>query len=507
MAGAVNMNFRKSLFSQKALVSYRRWSAGSASHTNSKVMMRGFTLIELLIVIGILAALAAVILLVINPAQLIKQSRDANRITELNQIDKALSIFQSFGGTSMGTHTNVYISIPSADSDCGYSTGNPLSLPTLTDPNWHYVCSNSVNYRKINGTGWIPVDFTSVQSSAGTIFSSLPIDPINTVANGYYYTYVPGSWALSATMESEKYITENAASDGGKVPKRFELGNNIDLNQKLGTDIPPVCGNNLKEAGEVCDGSDLNAKTCATQFGAGHTGTLSCKTNCSDFVSSACVAPIYPIPTNGLVGYWRFQNNVLDDTVNNNNGVINGTGVTYINRKVGNYAISFDGNHNSVAIPHSASLNISGNAMTTMFWIKFTSGSFPLAKWSDSSYSWRIDYSFSSGPNSLNFYIASPVGNVSATNLTLTNDAWHYVANVYNGSNIMTYIDGELAGTNAASGNISTSTNNICIGSLSNSGTTCNSVWDNLTGSIDEVAIYNVALSAQDILAIYNGQK
>lgn len=191
-------------------------------------MSAGFTLIELLIVIGILSILATVVLLVINPAQMIKQSRDGNRITEINQINKALLIYQAFGGsTGMGTHTKVYVSIPSSQADC-----SDLSLPPLGG-GYTYVCSSSANYQKINGTGWIPVDLTSIQSSSGTLFANLPIDPLNTVANGYYYTYIPGSWALSATMESEKHVTTTAINDGGSVSTRFEIGNNLSLNQYL----------------------------------------------------------------------------------------------------------------------------------------------------------------------------------------------------------------------------------------------------------------------------------
>ena len=199
---------------------------------------KAFTLIELLIVIGILAVLATTVLLVINPAQMVKQSRDANRITEINQINKAMLLFQSFGGssTNMGTHGKVYISIPDPTlaagqtSDCGYSTGNPLDLPTLGGE-YEYQCSNPIDYRNIDGTGWIPVDLTSVQSSAGTLFSNLPIDPVNsTETDDFYYTYINGSWALSATLESDKYLTTTAINDGGESDTRFEMGNNLAIN-------------------------------------------------------------------------------------------------------------------------------------------------------------------------------------------------------------------------------------------------------------------------------------
>ena len=47
---------------------------------------RGFTLLELLIVIGILATLATVVVLIINPAERLARTRDAKRIVDLENI-------------------------------------------------------------------------------------------------------------------------------------------------------------------------------------------------------------------------------------------------------------------------------------------------------------------------------------------------------------------------------------------------------------------------------------
>lgn len=50
-------------------------------------------------------------------------------------------------------------------------------------------------------------------------------------------------------------------------------------------DIEPMCGNNMLEPGESCDGNKLNGKTCA-DFGFGG-GMISCSGSC-DFNLTAC---------------------------------------------------------------------------------------------------------------------------------------------------------------------------------------------------------------------------
>ncbi len=60
-----------------------------------------------------------------------------------------------------------------------------------------------------------------------------------------------------------------------------------------GTDYYPsssaVCGNERKQSGEDCDGTDLNDKTCE-DLGFGP-GLLSCKPDCDDFDRAGCAAP------------------------------------------------------------------------------------------------------------------------------------------------------------------------------------------------------------------------
>lgn len=181
----------------------------------------GFTLLELLIVIGILAILGTVIIWILNPLEYNRQARDSNRITDLMATRGALD-FVEFEGKSLGTSTVVYVSIPSSLPDC-----SDLGLPALY-PGWTYSCAPLANYRKVDGTGWIPVNFTKL--STGSPISKLPIDPINTTSTGLYYAYVTGpSYKLTALFESEK-LAPYMNKDGGPDPTLYEIGSTSRLN-------------------------------------------------------------------------------------------------------------------------------------------------------------------------------------------------------------------------------------------------------------------------------------
>ena len=74
---------------------------------------------------------------------------------------------------------------------------------------------------------------------------------------------------------------------------------------------------------------------------------------------------------------------------------------------------------------------------------------------------------------------------------TITQNSWHHVAMTYDGSNQKLYVDGVLKNAVALTGAIGTNTNNLTIGSK-------------ITGQIDEIKIYNYALTADEIKKDYN---
>ena len=187
-------------------------------------MSKGFTLLELIIVIGILAVLGAVSVLVLNPAQLFAQARDTTRIEDLAVIRNALALYAST------------VSSPDLDGpglvSCAASCMVGVAGTGVNCGARHVQATKEdVTTRAVDGTGWIPVNFTLIPG--GPALSALPVDPSNTTT--YFYSYACDNTAktfeLDANMESTRYAAggtddkETNTKDGGNNNNIYELGN------------------------------------------------------------------------------------------------------------------------------------------------------------------------------------------------------------------------------------------------------------------------------------------
>lgn len=189
----------------------------------------GFTLVELLIVIAILAVLSTAVVLILNPAELIKQSRDSTRISDLAALNSAIAYFAS------DTAQNTSAWPTAASTKCTVGTTKPGAAAAGG-------CAN-VASTATDGTGWVNLDFRLI--AGGSPLSKLPIDPINNAAGcpgtpaGCFYAFTVsasnGKYKIWANMESAKYNSagnsevETAAKDGGNVDSWYEVGSDLTL--------------------------------------------------------------------------------------------------------------------------------------------------------------------------------------------------------------------------------------------------------------------------------------
>ena len=196
---------------------------------------KGFTLIELLVVIAIIAVLSVVVILTLNPAELLRQARDSTRISDLNTIKSALSLFladtASSSGLLGGTNANYTTCYGSKASVITTSACSIFftKVPLTTASSGVADASSTA----VNGSGWIPVNLTAV--SAGSPIGSFPIDPVNSSPTIYFYraSGTAASFKVAGKMESSKYGTSGTGdvqtNDGGNSVNYFEVGTDLSL--------------------------------------------------------------------------------------------------------------------------------------------------------------------------------------------------------------------------------------------------------------------------------------
>jgi prepilin-type N-terminal cleavage/methylation domain-containing protein len=409
----------------------------------------GFTLIELLIVIAIIAVLAVVVVLTLNPSQLILQSRDSGRLSDMANLSAGLGYYvtdASINGTvSLGSSSVVYVSLPdpTATSTAGDHCEG-LSLVALPS-SYSYHCAASSTFRNMNGQGWVPVDFTGI--TQGVPFGSLPTDPVNTSSSRDYYTYTTDGthYEVTAVMESAKYqlggSNDVISGDGGTLASVYEKGSKIGL--------------------EPLDYGDSS-----------------------------------------LVGLWTFDeggNNVAYDYSGDNaTGSLSSPPPTWATGRIGSGALSFNGSNNYVNVSNAPSLNFVNTITVSMWYYEI----------SNSGYQYLIEENDPSGfgfrGSSGNMRLDSGGSNYciqSAYPVSL--NSWELLTAVAVPSGASTnwsiYKNGTLQSTSTCS-NMNTSGASLVIGKYP-AGLY---FWN---GLIDDVRVYNRALSAAQIAALYAGGK
>jgi len=214
----------------------------------------------------------------------------------------------------------------------------------------------------------------------------------------------------------------------------------------------------------------------------------------------------------GLVGYWNFNegngNIVYDISGCKNNGITDGN-PQWVDGVDGT-ALRFDGN-DKVVIPNNWTLN--PTQITVACWVNFNrlaygggysgdQAQFMVCKGGDRTSGAYILHQGGTSPSSL--YIAFEIGeywngNYAISYTSLETDHWYNVVGTYDGQLLKCYLDGILLASKDV-GNINVGNNNK---PLYFSYDDVDGYPYYLDGALDEVRIYNKALSEEEIALMY----
>lgn len=213
--------------------------------------------------------------------------------------------------------------------------------------------------------------------------------------------------------------------------------------------------------------------------------------------------------TDGLVSYHPFNGNANDATGNSHNGIVHGATLTTDRFGESNSAYSFDGVDGYVRIPDDPQLD-GMDSLSLSVWVK-TSGSTQqmevLNKYIHSgdqlngSYNIGID---GWGPLAVFQYATEDDYMIKISNDPLPIDSWHHIVGVYTGVEGTLFVDGSKVALSRNDPDSVGPLNSIMADLLIGCGENSGGLLNFFEGKIDDVRIYNRALSTEEITELYN---
>jgi hypothetical protein len=220
--------------------------------------------------------------------------------------------------------------------------------------------------------------------------------------------------------------------------------------------------------------------------------------------STAQTLPAY-LPTDGLVGWWPFNGNANDESGNGNNGTVNGA--TLVVDRFGNEskAYNFNGTNSDIVIPFYTSQLLQQYSISLWFNIDVYTSNYPQILWGYNNQGSLNGYSFNVQLNTaiqlLEFYmevqpnVTGPLLN-STPNLISTDFNYHLLINKTETSTNL-YLNNILINSTDEI-NPTILSDSIYVGN--------NGSYLGYKGVVDDIAIYNRALTPEEITALYTGE-
>lgn len=319
----------------------------------------------------------------------------------------------------------------------------------------------------------------------------------NTGSDAILVTYTPPNTAPTISDITDKTTDRNVATPDLSLT----VGDNETAAGSLAlsaTSSNPA----LVPLANITFGGNGASRTVRIQPATDMTGTATITIFVSDGAltnSDSFVLTVQEPPIIGLVSHWLFDEasgaTALDAIGSNPGTLFNGP--ARVMGKLGP-ALRFDGIDDYVNVPDSGALDLS-NRMTISLWFKPSqllnsfSGRKDLLK-KLNAYWLIMGYPVSDGKLSFVFNSGSPLVK-SATSSWLSN-TWYHAAATYDGAQMKIYINGVLEGTVATAVPAVANTAPLQIG-----GNSDHNIY--FPGCIDDVRLYNVAMSASEITGLF----
>ena len=224
-----------------------------------------------------------------------------------------------------------------------------------------------------------------------------------------------------------------------------------------------------------------------------------------------------PVPTNGLLGWWPFNGNANDESGNGNNGLAVGPTLTTNRTGESNSAYLFDGTNDYINISPALSELNSLSEITISTWIYKDGAGLGtyFSHWIDNGQPTTPIGITQSVNSSDKFTVAMIGGQQTSSQSSISLNNWNNITLVFNGSSqagsrLKLYVNGVFV-ENMPDTNIplrsGTVANRTYIGAnAAFPDSINNAIYQYFKGKIDDMGIWNRALTAEEITKIYKGE-
>jgi PKD repeat protein len=340
----------------------------------------------------------------------------------------------------------------------------------------------------------------------GTPDTTGTLSPTHTYAdNGSYTVTLTVTDANSQTATDTAAVTVSNVAPTGTVSNSGPVNTNTNVtisfaNQADVSSADTAAGFRYSfdfDNNGTWEVTDSTTASASTQYGTAGNKTVRARIKDKDgaFTDYTTTVTVNP-PNNGLAAYFNFDEGsgtAVGSTVGGHTGTI--SGATWVAAGQSGAALSFDGVNDRVIVPDSNSLDLT-TGMTLEAWVRPAAvGGWQTVAFKErgtTEHAYALYASDDTGKAAGTMYTggASDISVVNTANTAA--GTWTHLATTFDGSNFRLYVNGSLVRTTAHTGSITTTNNNLSIGG--------NAVWgEYFNGLIDELRIYNRALSAAEI--------